>query len=393
MSRRDRLDVAVVGAGIVGSAAALALADEGLRVALVESAPPPAWRADQPDLRVVAVASDSQALLVRLGAWPDPATSRVQPVRRMRVWDAAGGDELCFDADALGRASLGSIVESGLLVDRQWAAVQRHPGIELRCPVRLEGIERSPDGVELELSDASRLNARLLVGADGATSRVRELARVQAGEHDYGQRGLVAYVSTSKPHEDTCWQRFLPGGPLAFLPCADGRSSIVWTLPDAEAERLLHADQARFREELTRAFDARLGEVTDVSLRGAFPLRRRLADGMLHEGIALLGDAAHVVHPLAGQGMNLGLRDVIGLADVVRDARSSGRDWMAPHRLARWARARGSENALAAYAFEAINAVFSNDSVLPTLLRGHLLGIAGNLPPLSQFLWQRASGA
>ena len=393
MSRRGPVDVAVVGAGIVGSAAALALAAEGLRVALVESQAPPAWRADQADLRVVAVAGDSQALLQRLGAWPDPATMRVQAIRRMRVWDAAGGDELCFDADALGRPCLGHIVENGLLADRLWAAVKLHPAIELRCPVQLQGLQQSADGVELGLSDGSRLRARLLVGADGASSRVRELAGVKAGEHDYGQHGLVAYVSTSKPHEDTCWQRFLPGGPLAFLPCADGRSSIVWTLADAEADRLLQVDETQFRDELTRALDARLGEVTGVSIRRAFPLRRRLAEGMLHEKVALLGDAAHVVHPLAGQGMNLGLRDVIALAELIRDARASGRDWLAPHRLSRWARARGSENAMAAYAFEAINAVFSNDSVLPTLLRGQLLGVAGKLPPLSQLLWQRASGA
>jgi 2-octaprenyl-3-methyl-6-methoxy-1,4-benzoquinol hydroxylase len=341
---------------------------------------------------VVAVAGDSRALLQRLGAWPDPATAPVQAVRCMRVWDAAGGDELCFDADALGREGLGHIVEHGLLADRLWTAVQRHAGIELRCPQQLQDIAQSPDGVELGLSDGSRLQARLLIGADGAGSRVRELAGVKVSDRDYHQRGLVAYVSTSRPHEDTCWQRFLPGGPLAFLPCADGRSSIVWTLAEAEAGRLLQCDDRQFCAELTRALDARLGEVTDVSIRRAFPLRRRLADGMLHGRIALLGDAAHVVHPLAGQGMNLGLRDATALAESIADARALDRDWLAPHRLAKWARNRGSENATAAYAFEAINAIFSSDSVLPTLLRGHLLGIAGKLPPLSRFLWQRASG-
>ena len=392
MSRRDRHDLIVVGAGVVGAAAALRLAREGLRVALVEAHEPASWRADLPDLKVYAFAPDAQALLESLGVWSSVATARAQPYRRMRVWDAAGGEELRFDADDLGRANLGHIVEHQLLVDRLWSALKREPGIERFCPERVASLAQDEQGVELGLQGGATLRARNLLGADGAASKVRELAGMSVREHDYGQQGLVAYVQTQLGHEDTAWQRFLPSGPLAFLPCADGRCSIVWTLPESEAQRLLAVDEPTFCRELTRAFDARLGEVQAVSERKAFPLRRRLAEPMLMGRIALIGDAAHVVHPLAGQGVNLGLRDVAALGTVLADARAAGRSFDSPERWQRWARERSSENAVAARSFEAINSVFSNDSPLPTLLRGPLLGLAGKLQPLNRFLWRRAAG-
>jgi 2-octaprenyl-3-methyl-6-methoxy-1,4-benzoquinol hydroxylase len=330
-------------------------------------------------------------LLEALGVWPAIASARAHPYRRMRVWDAAGGAELDFDADALGQDCLGHIVEHSLLVDRLWAALAREPAVELDCPDSLEALAADADGVSATLAGGRSLRARLLLGADGAASRVRELAGIGWRGHDYGQRAIVAYVRTALAHDDTCWQRFLPGGPLAFLPCADGRCSIVWTLPEAEAARLLALDEARFCAELERAFDSRLGAVSEVSQRRAFALERRLAEGMLHGRVALLGDAAHVVHPLAGQGVNLGLRDVAALATAVRIARSAGRDPFGA-RLQRWARERESDNALAAHSFDAINRLFSNEALWPTLLRGPLLGIA-KLPPLSRLLWRRAAGA
>ena len=392
MSRAAPLDVAVIGAGVVGAAAALALSREGLRVAIVEAHEPSPWRSDMPDLRVYAFAPDSQALLESLDVWSSVVAARAQSYRHMRVWDAAGGGELRFDADDLGRTDLGHIVEHGLLVDRLWQALGRTPSISRHCPDKLQSLTQNESGVTIELSSGVTLRARLALGADGAASKVRELVGLASDNHDYEQRGLVAYVRCEKPHEDTAWQRFLPSGPVAFLPCSDGRCSIVWTLPAAEAERLLALDDESFCRELTRAFDARLGEVTEVSARVAFPLRRQLAREMLSGQVALIGDAAHAVHPLAGQGVNLGLRDVTALRDLAHEAHASGLALDSPHRLSRWARTRVSENAVAAYSFETINRVFSNNAMLPTLLRGHLLGIAGKLPPLAQFLWKRAAG-
>lgn len=393
-SRRHVLDAVVVGAGVVGTAAALGLARAGLQVALVEAREPPSWQAAEPDLRVFAIAPDNGALLDRLGAWQAIRAARVQPYRAMRVWDAGGGDALVFDADRLGRRELGWIVENRLLVDRLWAAA-RQAGVRLHCPDRVTGLEQGLDGASVELESGLRLRTRLVVGADGAGSRVRELVGARTRGRSYGQRGLVAYVGHARSHQETCWQRFLPGGPLAFLPFADTpggghRSSIVWSLPEAEAERLLQVDDARFLAELSRAFDGPLGELATVSARAAFPLRRQLVDTQLQGRVVLVGDAAHVVHPLAGQGVNLGLRDVGGLLEAV--ATEPGGDTGAASRLARWHRRRRSDNTVSAHAFDLIDRLYSNDAPLPVLLRGHLLGLAGRLPPLTRALWRHAAG-
>lgn len=394
MSRREMVDVAIVGAGVVGAAAALALARDGWHVALVEAREPPRWRADQPDLRVYAFAPDNAALLEDLGVWPAIRDARAQPYRGMRVWDAAGGDELHFDADAFGRRELGWIVENGLLVDRLWAALPA-AGVRVVCPAQLAALEQEPAHATLELDDGTRLRAHLVVAADGGDSKLRALAGIDTYTHDYGQNALVAFVDHERPHEATCWQRFLPTGPLAFLPFAgEGghRSSIVWTLPEAEAMRLLQVDDSAFLRELDHAFAGTLGALTAVSKRVAFPLRRQLAQANAAGRVAVIGDAAHVVHPLAGQGVNLGLRDVAALRALLQRPRAGGRDPGAPAPLARWARERRSENALAAYSFDGLNRLFSNDNLLATLARGALLGLVGKLPPLRHAFWKRAAG-
>ena len=391
MSRRGRLDIVVVGAGVVGATCALALAQSGLEVALVEGREPLRWSAEVPDLRVFAFAPDNAALLQGLGAWEPVRTARAQPYRRMRVWDAAGGGEIGFDADALGRDQLGWIIENNLLVDRLWSALPA-AGVQLHCPARVEAMEQEGSAVRLRLDDGTRLEARLAIAADGADSSLRKFAGLQVTTHDYRQRGVVAYVDTDLPNEATAWQRFLPGGPLAFLPVGEARSSIVWTLPSDEAGRVLALEETDFNRELGSAFEARLGEVRLASKRAAFPLRRQLAQAYVSGKVLLLGDAAHVVHPLAGQGVNLGLRDVARLQATMGQALARGVDWSAPHRLARWARQCRSESTAAAYAFDGINRVFSNDEMHATLLRGHALGLAGKLPALANLFWRKASG-
>ena len=391
MSRRGQMDVVIVGAGVVGASCALALAKLGLDVVLVEGREPPRWSAESPDLRVYAFAPDNAALLQECGVWDAVLAARAPAYRRMRVWDGAGGGELAFDADALGREQLGWIIENNLLLDRLWAALPA-AGVHLHCPARVESMEQDEEGVRLRLDNGSRVDARLAIAADGADSSLRELAGLQVSAHDYAQRGVVAFVETDASNEATAWQRFLPTGPLAFLPFVDGRSSIVWTLPDSEAQRVLALDDDAFNRELTNAFAARLGEVRVVSKRAAFPLRRQLAESYLAGKVLLMGDAAHVVHPLAGQGVNLGLRDVARLRDLIVDAQSRRADWTSSHRLARWARECRSANAAAAYTFHVINRMFSNDEPHVTLLRAKLLGVAGKLPGLTNLFWKRASG-
>ena len=388
---RARLDVVVAGAGVVGAACALALSRTGLDVALVEMRPAPRWSAQRPDLRVFALAPDNAALLDALGVWPQVLRARAQPYRRMRVWDAGGGDELCFDAAALARGELGWIVENGLLVDRLWSALAA-AGVQVLCPARVEAMEQDERGVRLRLDDGRRVEAAVAIAADGGESTLRTLAGLEVSRHDYGQRGVVGYIDSERPNEATAWQRFLDTGPLAVLPVDKHRSSIVWTLPDAEAGRALALDDEAFGRELTNAFAGRLGALRPVSARAAFPLRRQLANNYVAGRVLVLGDAAHAVHPLAGQGVNLGLRDVAGLREVVRDAQQRRADWAAPHRLRRWARLRRSDNTVAAYGFDAINKVFSNDEMHLTLARGALLGLAGRMPPLLSLFWKRASG-
>ncbi len=391
MSRRGMLDAVVVGGGVVGTACALMLAREGLQVALVEGREPSPWSAQSPDLRVFAFAHDNAALLDALGVWPQVTQARAHPYLRMRVWDAAGGGELAFDADAMGRRELGWIVENGLLVDRLWAALPA-AGVQVLCPARVEAMEQDERGVRLRLDDGRRVEAAVAIAADGGESTLRTLAGLEVSRHDYGQRGVVGYIDSERPNEATAWQRFLDTGPLAVLPVDKHRSSIVWTLPDAEAGRVLALDDEAFGRELTNAFAGRLGALRPVSARAAFPLRRQLANNYVAGRVLVLGDAAHVVHPLAGQGVNLGLRDVAGLREVVRDAQQRRADWAAPHRLRRWARLRRSDNTVAAYGFDAINKVFSNDEMHLTLARGALLGLAGRMPPLLSLFWKRASG-
>jgi len=304
-SRGGRADVAVVGGGVVGAACALALAQQDLHVVLIEAQEAAPWSADAPDLRVYAFAPDNAALLDTIGAWPAIREARAHPYTRMRVWDAASDDELRFDADDFAVTQLGWIVENALLQDRLWASLRRS-GVTLRCPARVEAFEQDESGVALTLDDGLRVEANIAIAADGGASKLRELAGIAVKRHDYGQSGVVAFVATEHPHENTAWQRFLPTGPLAFLPfaplpdCATP-SSIVWTLPEQEAARIVALDDDAFSVELTRAFAGRLGETRPLSKRVAFPLRRQVAEQFVAGRVLTVGDAAHMVHPLAGR--------------------------------------------------------------------------------------------
>jgi 2-polyprenylphenol 6-hydroxylase len=393
--RGPALDVAVVGGGMVGAAAALALARAGLATALIEARVPAPWQAaDEVDLRVVGLAPSSIRLLDDLGVWTSIRDARSSPYRHMRVWDAESGAAIAFDAASEGRDQLGSIVENNLVQWTLWQALEAG-GVRRLCPASVQGFDVREDRITLALAGGEEdesVSARLLVAADGAASPLRQLAGIGTHGRDYAQRAVVAHVQTERPHEQTAWQRFLPGGPLALLPLADGRSSIVWSLPEGEAQRMLALDETAFLAELGIASDFRLGRILGSTRRAAFPLQLRLAERYQAERMVLLGDAAHAVHPLAGQGVNLGLRDVVELRDVVAAAARDGRDIAAAHVLRRYARRRRSADSLDAWSFDALARIYDWRSPALVAARGLGVRLLDRLAPVKQRLARHAAG-
>lgn len=397
MSRRQELDVIVVGAGVAGSATALALVRAGFGVTLVETRSPMEWRAnDEVDPRVVALAPDSASLLDELGVWSSVLDARASAYRRMHVWDALAPGALTFDAADRGEAALGWIVENRLLQHVLWRALNASSAsgnpARLLCPAEVVAIDNDHEGVAVTLADGTRLRTRLLIAADGAASPMRRRLGIGTRDRDYGQRAIVAHVGTERSHEATAWQRFQPGGPLAFLPLADGRSSIVWSRPDEDAARLLALDDSAFRAELGCAFDFRLGAIDSATPRHAFPLRLRLAERHVAGRCVLIGDAAHAVHPLAGQGLNLGLRDVRCLVTLLTHAKQRGGDPGAAHVLRRYERERRSENTLAAHSLDLIERSFGAKSMPLAAARGLALSLVDRIGPLKHLLGDAAAG-
>ncbi|HWN47349.1 MAG TPA: FAD-dependent monooxygenase [Steroidobacteraceae bacterium] len=347
-------DVAVVGAGPIGLATAVLLARQAgfgsARVAVIDRRIPDSLdrvRELPMDLRVFALSRASEKILRAADAWADVIATRAEPFERMQVWHADvpphGGDALVFDAAEIGERDLGVIAENNVL-QAALAGAARRAGVQLVAG-DVTALDQERDAAVLHAGER-QIRARLVVGADGAQSRVRELAGLSATRTDYGQTAIVAMVSTERSHEHTAWQRFLGDGTLAFLPLKDAHSSIVWSLPTARAEMLLAATPAAFERELEKDFDGALGKVQLASERLKFPLWRLSASAYVTERVALVGDAAHVVHPLAGQGANLGLLDAAALADVLAEGLKAREDPGAIRLLRRYERWRRSENDL-----------------------------------------------
>ncbi len=391
MNRRV-VDIAVVGGGMVGAATALALAQEGFSVQLLDAAPAPQWHPeDEMDLRVVAFAPSSAAWLDRLGVWSQVREARVQPYRAMRVRDAVQGIEVSFDASLLDSDGLGWIIENRLLQYALWQALEAQ-GIERLCPARVQGYELDENRIRLSLQDGTSLSARLLVAADGRDSPLRGQAGIPTHGRDYQQRAVVAHLSCERPHQDTAWQRFLPSGPLALLPLSDGRVSLVWSLPESAALDLLDQDDSGFVEAVGVASDFMLGRLQQVSKRAAFPLRLAVAERFSAPRTVLVGDAAHAVHPLAGQGVNLGLRDGEELVSVLAAAHHVGRDFSAAAVLSRYARRRRSASSLDAWSFDAIARLYAFKFPPLVALRGFGMQAVQHLPPLRRALAAHAAG-
>jgi len=385
-------DVAIVGGGPVGAALACALGREGLRVALVEAsaATPPPAPGEPFDLRVSAINRASETLLRALGAWRLLTRERLGAYREMHVWDAGGGS-IHFDAAEVGAAELGFIVENRVVQQALERCIEGLDRVRWHRPARLADLRVGDDEVVLEL-DHERLRARLVVGADGTDSAVREIAAIPVSAARYGQRALVANVSTERPHAETAWQRFTADGPVAFLPLADGQSAVVWSTREDHAQALLAMPPAAFAAALGDAFEQRLGAITRVGARAAFSLRRLRAEAYVAERVALVGDAAHTIHPLAGQGVNLGFLDAAALAQVLRAARARGRDLGRRHTLRRYERWRKGHNLAMSQAMEGFHRLFSNDVPALRVLRNAGLALTDRAVPVKREIIRRAMG-
>lgn len=346
---------------MAGLSLAVALGRAHLSVALVEAhAPELRWPAGSVDRRVYAITRASERFFTGLGVWDAMQRAGVSPFTDMRVWDAGGPGEIHFDAAELGQPWLGHIIEARVIVKALHEALEALASVQLFCPVTVAAFDPVDGGQRIELDNGRVLTGKLLVGADGMDSRVRDYAQIHARVSSYGQKALVAVVETGKPHRQTAWQRFLPSGPLAFLPLRDGRSSIVWSATSQVADNLMCLDEAEFCAQLADAFEHRLGNILASSERILFPLHRQHASHYVKPGIALLGDAAHVIHPLAGQGVNLGLADVQALASVLSHAVQHEHNPGSFAVLRRYERARKGDNLAMIAAMDGFNALFGS---------------------------------
>jgi len=386
----NHYDVIIVGGGMVGSTLAVALAEQpSLSIAIIESTVPEILlESDQPELRVSALTQASETLFKNLNIWQHLIPSRMSPFTDMTVWETQA-NKLHFDSAEVGEPLLGYIVENRHL---QQACLSRCKQIETITMIS-PATPESRTGNTITLEDGRKLTADLIVGADGANSLLREWAGIKTSGWDYEQKAVVCTVKTEQAHQKTARQRFMHEGPLAFLPLADpNQCSIVWTNSTEESELLCQIDDEQFKEVLAKAFEHELGNITDVSQRASFPLKLRHAAHYVEEGFAIVGDAAHTIHPLAGQGVNIGLLDAATLAEVVIDAHIKRRNIASLHTLNKYQRRRKADNLAIQMTMDAFKRVFGSEIAPIRWLRRHGLQTVNQSSLLKKLFMQQASG-
>lgn len=404
MSEQTQFDILVVGGGMVGSALALGLSRQDWNVGLVEGADRKTLMQDAEeaisvedfDPRVSAISVASQRLLEQLEVWPDITAGRHCPYQTMTVWDGDGTGRIQFEAAELRAPALGTIIENRRIVRALFDALA-DSAVTLIDGVRVSGWWQDGHTRGIRLEDGQTFGARLVVAADGAHSRLRQWVGLPTREWDYGQQAIVCTVRTAQSHRYTAWQRFSPKGPLAFLPLLSESGdehfcSIVWSQDTEEARRLMELDDHAFKAELERAIERELGAVDRVSRRYAFPLRQRHAKEYIATGFALVGDAAHTIHPLAGQGANLGYGDVRALLDELASARSKGIEPDNELVLARYQRRRKGENLAMMAAMEGFKQLFGRDELTLRWLRNTGMRWLNQLGPIKNRIAAEAMG-
>jgi 2-octaprenyl-6-methoxyphenol hydroxylase len=387
-------DVAIVGGGLNGPVLALALAQAGLPVALVDAQAPRAREAAGFDGRAYAISAGSRRLLQAVGVWAGVAAG-AQPILRIRTRDGGARAEaspLDFEGGEIEDGPMGHIVEDRHLHAAMMAAVANEPRIALTQGATVVAQEIGPARVVLRLADGGMVTARVLVGADGRASGTAARAGIGRIAQGYGQTALVAAVAHAQPHGGTAEQVFLPGGPLAILPLAGDRSAIVWSEREPRATAIAALPDGAFLAVLGEAMGGHLGRLTLAGGRFTYPLTLSLAERYVAPRVALAGDAAHGVHPIAGQGLNIGLRDVAALAEVLVTAARRGEDIGAPDVLDRYQVWRRFDATALALGIDRVNALFSNDNPLLRAARVAGMGLVGQIPGLRRGFIRQAAG-
>lgn len=382
-------DVVINGGGMVGATLACLLAKSGRQVAVIEYAKATEFSVDSAyDLRVSAISRASQKVFMEIGVWDAMHEMRASPYESMEVWDAEGDGCVRFDASELGEPDIGHIIENQVIQKAVSDALSRYDNVHLYQPDSLDSFSVNTDRVKIVLKSGGVITANLLVGADGASSKVRDLAGIDVEFDDYAQSGLVAVVNTEHHHQYTAWQRFQKTGPLAFLPLSDGSCSIVWTLPSDRADYFLSLTKNDFKKVLAEAFDHKLGNITKVGKRAAFPLRGSQAKPYVMDRIALVGDAAHTIHPLAGQGVNLGIKDVVELSTQLEGVTDVGKI----KALRRYERARRGDNVITMRAMEGFRLLFGHSADSVKSVRNFGMNVFNQLPIVKNEVIRKAMG-
>lgn len=385
----QQFDLIIVGGGLAGASLALALRHARLRIALVEGLAPS--RAEGWDARIYAISPANAQFLDDIGAWRHLDSDRLAPIRGMQVCGDAGG-ELAFSAFDTGVSELGWILESSLMANEFWESAKRQSNLSLFCPAKPRALSFSPDAALLELGDGEMLSAPLVVGADGRDSWVRQAAGLAAVNTPYGEKGLVANFSCEKPHRQIAYQWFRDDGVLAYLPLPGNRISIVWSTPDANADKLCQLPVDFFCERVAEAGAYALGALTLLTPPVAFPLRLMRVPKTVAPRLALVGDAAHGIHPLSGHGINLGFQDARVLAELLA-ARQPWHDIGDERFLQRYQRARREETVLMQIATDGLRRLFRDDVPRLRLLRNLGLNLTNGLPFIKNSLVRYALGA
>ncbi len=389
----QNVDVVIVGGGMVGLGLAAALKGSALKVAVIEGQLPEPALDEAPDNRVSALSLASQRILQQVGAWRGIEARRLQPYGQMEVWEQDSFGRIAFDAASLRQPELGHIVENRVIQLALLEAILDGDNIQLLSPARASSLQSGEAGSLLLLEDGRALSAKLVVAADGAHSWVRRQADIPLTSWDYGHHALVATVRCAEPHEAVARQIFTPEGPLAFLPLwQPDLCSIVWSVPAKRAEALCQCDEEQFNRQLTTAFDGRLGLCKVEGVRSAIPLTARYARDFARERLVLVGDAAHTIHPLAGQGVNLGLLDAAALAEQILRNQAAGKDIGRLANLRGYERWRKSEAASMLAAMEGLKRLFAGSNPLKKLVRGAGLRAFDLLTPLKQSVIRAAMG-